>query len=351
METILKLDGEGGSLALLGEKNDDDKWTYFIECQESAMPDILDEEDQDLLPLPHKKEIVGTDLRLALEKLGRHWRHLRPIEVHPDFGWSVYKQVLESPPIHLLHWKRVCLGNNPLYRLAEWISLSNFTVVLSGAGMSTESGLPDFRSKDGWWRRLDPHQVSNLDTLEDNYELFRDFYMYRIETVERHAPHLGHRILAKWEKKGRIHGIATQNVDGYHAAAGSEKVAELHGNIRSIRCHRCGRGAAVSDFLSKRNCSACQGRLRPNVVLFGEMLPEKAWNQAMQWFRSAELVIVIGTSLQVAPASQLPQLTSGRTVYMNMEIPDRLYRFDLAIQGKAQNLLAELDEMLESCLL
>jgi NAD-dependent deacetylase len=243
------------------------------------------------------------------------------------------------------------LGNNPLYRLAEWISLSNFTVVLSGAGMSTESGLPDFRSKDGWWRRLDPHQVSNLDTLEDNYELFRDFYMYRIETVERHAPHLGHRILAKWEKKGRIHGIATQNVDGYHAAAGSEKVAELHGNIRSIRCHRCGRGAAVSDFLSKRNCSACQGRLRPNVVLFGEMLPEKAWNQAMQWFRSAELVIVIGTSLQVAPASQLPQLTSGRTVYMNMEIPDRLYRFDLAIQGKAQNLLAELDEMLESCLL
>jgi len=70
METILKLDGEGGSLALLGEKNDDDKWTYFIECQESAMPDILDEEDQDLLPLPHKKEIVGTDLRLALEKIG-----------------------------------------------------------------------------------------------------------------------------------------------------------------------------------------------------------------------------------------------------------------------------------------
>jgi len=235
----------------------------------------------------------------------------------------------------------------PLYRLAEWIASSHFTIVLTGAGMSTESGLPDFRSKEGWWRRIDPHQVANVDALERNYELFRDFYTYRIETVEQYAPHAGHQILSKWEKEGLLQGIATQNVDGYHSAAGSEKVAELHGNIRSVRCHRCCRPADVSDFLSRGHCSVCQGLLRPNVILFGEMLPEKAWSQALAWFGSAELVIVIGTSLQVAPVSQLPQYTSGRTAYLNMEMPQGSHRFDLAIQGRARTLLQQLDEMLE----
>lgn len=312
------------------------------------MAGILNEEDQDLLSLLNPEaKIIGNELEHALESLGRHWEHLRPIEIHPDFRWFIYKQVVESQLNNLYHWKRLCLANNPLYRLAEWLDSSNFTVILSGAGMSTESGLPDFRSKGGWWRNIDPHQVATVNAIEENYELFRDFYMYRIDTAEQCSPHAGHRILAKWERDGRIHGIATQNVDGYHAAAGSHKIAELHGNIRSIRCHHCGRGSKVTDFKNKLYCSQCHGPLRPNVVLFGERLPEKDWNQAVQWFHSAELVIVIGTSLQVAPASQLPHLTSGRTVLMNMVLPEEIKpSYDLLIHGKAGQLLVELDEML-----
>ncbi|MNB78411.1 NAD-dependent protein deacetylase [compost metagenome] len=346
---ILKLGGEGGSLTLFGRKNDDGGRTFFRESQESAMKDVLNEEDQNLSPLLNPRtRMIGCDLELALRSLGRHWKQLRPAEIHPDFRWSIYKLIMESRASSLYHWQKLCLKNNPLYQLAEWISSSKHTVVLSGAGMSTESGLPDFRSRDGWWRNMDPHKVANVTAIEENYELFWGFYKYRIETVEQYSPHIGHRILAKWEKNGWIHGISTQNVDGYHVVAGNHNIVELHGNIRSIRCHYCGRSSDVADFLNRLNCSSCQGPLRPNVVLFGEMLPDNAWNQAFQWFNHAELVLVIGTSLQVAPANQLPCLTSGHTVYMNMEMPEELDpSFDLMIKGKVGQLLAELDEMLD----
>ncbi|HZG88050.1 NAD-dependent deacylase [Paenibacillus sp.] len=237
------------------------------------------------------------------------------------------------------------MSENALERAAEWLRTSRRTVALTGAGMSTESGLPDFRSKDGWWRKLDPHAVANVDTLEDNYELFRDFYRYRIETLAKHAPHEGHRVLARWERAGLLQAIATQNVDGFHQAAGSERVAELHGSLRSARCHGCGRPAETAAFAGGAACASCGGRLRPNVVLFGETLPERAWREALGWFREAELVLVIGTSLQVAPASALPQYTDGRTVYLNMEIGGAAERFDLAIAGRAGELLQALDRM------
>jgi NAD-dependent deacetylase len=347
METILRIGAEGGSKALHAEKDSNNEWMFFIESDENAMADFLDDEDQDLVPLLNRKQRINSkNINQALEQLGPYWRKFYPIEVHPEFALIIYKNLILNPPHNLDHWKRLCLFINPLYRLASWMKDSQYTVVLSGAGMSTESGLPDFRSEDGWWRKIDPLKVANVETLEENYDLFREFYTYRIETVQQYAPHEGHYILAKWEREGRLQGLATQNVDGYHAAAGSKAVSELHGTIRSIRCHHCKKEAELDLFLNGSKCTLCHGSLRPNVVLFGESLPHGAWQQAASWFREAELVIVIGTSLQVAPASQLPNFTKGRTAYLNLDAPAEQSGFDLVISGKARGLLVELDEIL-----
>ena len=126
-------------------------------------------------------------------------------------------------------------------------------------------GIPDFRSAGGWWRNIDPATVASTYALENQYELFRDFYIMRINTLEGCKPHEGHKVLAEWEKRGLLHCIATQNVDRFHQEAGSRNVYELHGNIRTIRCEDCNNAAVLKDF-GKKSCTKCSGKLRPNVV-------------------------------------------------------------------------------------
>jgi NAD-dependent deacetylase len=229
-------------------------------------------------------------------------------------------------------------------KLRNWLAESSFTVVLTGAGMSTESGIPDFRSRSGWWRNIDPTTVATVDALRHQYELFHAFYSARVKALEGIEPHQGHRILAKWEDQGLIRSVATQNVDGLHHMAGSHKVYELHGSILTFRCADCRCPATQQAFLEKEGCKQCGGHLRPNVVLFDEMLPMDALMRAEADIRRAELVIVIGSSLNVYPAAHLPSLTNGKTALINME-PTRLdAQFDLAIYGKAGEVLREMDE-------
>ncbi|EZH67642.1 hypothetical protein DH09_06845 [Bacillaceae bacterium JMAK1] len=213
-------------------------------------------------------------------------------------------------------------------------------VVLTGAGMSTESGVPDFRSQRGLWSRYNPAKVASVDSLESNYELFSEFYRQRIKALNTVNPHLGHRILAEWEQEGKLHAIATQNVDGLHQAAGNNNVLELHGSIRSVRCHQCERVQNEEIFLQGSHCELCQGVLRPNVVLFGEMLPEFAWNEAVKRIKEADVLLVIGTSLQVSPVNQLPYVANGTTVYINDEPSD--YPFDFWINNKISTGLSDL---------
>lgn len=233
-----------------------------------------------------------------------------------------------------------------LTKVVEWIRESSYTVILTGAGMSTESGVPDFRSTGGWWRNINPQTVANINAFHDNYELFKDFYTMRLEKLRDCKPHEGHVVLAKWEELGYLDFIATQNVDGFHQQAGSQQVAELHGNIHMVRCQSCGQGYQESKFIDGESC-ACGGKLRPGVVLFGEFLPEEAWQRSLQAIERADLVIVIGTSLQVSPVNQLPSLTRGKKVYINFEVDGFTNDFDCILQGSAKQTLQSLNEQLE----
>lgn len=235
-----------------------------------------------------------------------------------------------------------------IHQLAEWLKQSKRTVVLTGAGMSTESGVPDFRSKDGWWRNIDPATVATVQALEQDYDLFHAFYCARLDALKGCEPHEGHYILADWESRGLIKRVATQNVDGFHRKAGNIAVDELHGSIHHVSCQRCGARAAEKDFCDKQPCSQCGGKLRPGIVLFGEVLPEQAWNQALEAIQQADVVLVIGTSLQVYPVNQLPRMTSGKLVYMNREVEGFEQDFDLIVEGSAKELLQEVDAAIKA---
>lgn len=227
-------------------------------------------------------------------------------------------------------------------RLAKWLQESDYTAVLTGAGMSTESGIPDFRSKTGWWRSIDPRTVATVEALNDNYSLFHEFYSMRIKALHTIQPHQGHYILADWQRRGIIACVATQNVDGLHQLAGNTGVLELHGSIHAIRCHTCQTPSIVENFLEKRPCANCGGRLRPGVVLFGEALPERVWSEAIDNMVKADLVLVIGSSLQVYPVNQLPAMAGGKIALINHEETGMDPIFDLVLHGKAGEVLEAL---------
>ncbi len=182
-------------------------------------------------------------------------------------------------------------------------------VVFTGAGMSTESGLPDFRSNGGLWkqnRRFE--ELASVEALETDYDEHVAFYRWRIEMLAAHAPNDGHRVVADWQRRGLIGTIVTQNVDGFHTRAGAAGVLELHGTLTNVRCDRCGVERPAVEFLEAAGLAcACGGKRRPGVVLFGEALPAATLRAAWEAAQRARLFIVLGSSLAVAPANLLPE--------------------------------------------
>lgn len=176
----------------------------------------------------------------------------------------------------------------------------------TGAGMSTDSGLPDFRSANGVWSRLDPMEIATESAMRRDYDRFYEFYRSRLEQMRTARPNAGHRILAAWEARGFLSCVITQNVDCLHTAAGSNNVLELHGAVGRTRCMDCARPATDEDFIAKTPCPSCYGRLRPGVVLFSESLPQDVLQDAWRASASAGIFLVLGSSLQVSPANQLP---------------------------------------------
>lgn len=237
--------------------------------------------------------------------------------------------------------------------LEDWLKSSRHTVVFTGAGMSTESGLPDFRSRhNGLWKKKDPSQIASTKALNKNVEAFIEFYRERVLGVKEFGPHQGHYILAKWEQQGFIRSIITQNVDGFHQEAGSKRVAELHGTLQKVHCQTCGREYSSENYVNNDFYCECGGVLRPNIVLFGEALPQEAFQFALEEAEKADLFIVLGSSLSVTPANQFPLIAKengAKLVIVNME-PTQFDRYaDQVIHDKKiGQLLIELDKKISS---
>lgn len=232
--------------------------------------------------------------------------------------------------------------------LEQWLNQSKYTVVFTGAGMSTESGLPDFRSSSGLWKQKDPSRLASTDALNHNVQEFIEFYRQRVLGINEYKPHRGHYILAEWEKRGIIQSIITQNVDGFHELAGSIRVADLHGTLRKLHCQVCGKEYSSEEYIHEEYYCNCGGILRPSVVLFGEALPEDAFQFAIQESEKADLFIVLGSSLTVTPANQFPLIAKendAKLVIVNKDQTQYDRYADLVVNDKnIGDLLREIDE-------
>ena len=203
-------------------------------------------------------------------------------------------------------------------RLAELLGQSRRAVALTGAGVSVPSGIPDFRTPEtGLWSKVDPMEVAHIDVFEREPEHFWSYYRPRFQALGDKEPNRAHEVLAELERRGLIEGVITQNIDRLHRAAGSENVIEVHGSIETSSCRRCATVfelEEVDDLFDERGvaiCSTCSGIVKPDVVLFGELLAESTMARATELAERADLMLCVGSSLAVHPVAGLPQLTLG----------------------------------------
>ena len=225
--------------------------------------------------------------------------------------------------------------------------------VLTGAGISAESGVPTFRDPGGLWQRFRPEELANVDAFLANPDLVQGWYRHRREVVERVEPNAGHRALAELEQivtaRGGAFELATQNVDGLHQRAGSRAVTELHGSIVTSRCIDCGAPVASPTASAPEGgvarCPACGGLVRPDVVWFGEMLPEAAIASATQAAGVADVYLSVGTSSVVYPAAGLPPLAKRSGAYVaeiNPTPSEIAWQLDEQVPGAAGAVLPDL---------
>jgi NAD-dependent deacetylase len=193
---------------------------------------------------------------------------------------------------------------------------SRSAVALTGAGVSVPSGIPDFRTPvTGLWANVDPMEVAHISVFERDPERFWSYYRPRFESLGDKEPNRAHEVLAELERRGLIEGVVTQNIDRLHRAAGSENVIEVHGSIGTSSCTVFATVFEldqVDDLFDRRGvavCATCGGAVKPDVVLFGELLPQSVMARATELAERADLMICVGSSLAVNPVAGLPQLT------------------------------------------
>jgi NAD-dependent deacetylase len=210
--------------------------------------------------------------------------------------------------------------------LAGLIRGSQPCVVLTGAGVSTESGIPDFRSRDGLWAEYDPQEYATISAFLADPVRVWDFYAKRCQFLSQAAPNAAHHALAALERRGLVQAVITQNIDRLHELAGSRDVIEVHGSIRTSSCLDCGERVPLARVLELLRdapapaCPRCRRILKPDVVMFGELLPPDAIDRAFELARAAALLLVVGSSLEVYPVAGLPQETldaGGRLAIVN----------------------------------
>ena len=235
----------------------------------------------------------------------------------------------------------------PIEQLKQWISDSKRIVFFGGAGVSTESGIPDFRSVDGLYSQKFEYPPETI--ISHSFFLRRPEYFYRFYREKMlplgFEPNITHRVLARWEEEGRLSAVVTQNIDGLHQKAGSRNVLELHGSVFRNYCQRCGKfhtAEFVRDSEGIPKCG-CGGTVKPDVVLYEEGLNEETVEKSVMAIYQADLLVVGGTSLTVYPAAGLLRYYRGnRLVLINRDETPYDHRADLVIHDSLGNVFSQL---------
>ena len=235
--------------------------------------------------------------------------------------------------------------------LADMLKHARYAAFFGGAGVSTESGIPDFRSAQGLYaggKGVSPEQLLSHSYFMRYPEDFFRFYREKMLYPDA-KPNAGHRVLAKWEKRGLIRDVITQNIDGLHQAAGSSRVWELHGSVHRNRCMACGAAHTLQQLMSDPDVvphCACGGVLKPDVVLYEEPLDADVMHGAARAAGRCDLMIVGGTSLMVYPAAGFAQSCRGKLVIINKSPTAMDGRADLVIPGSLGQALEATDRLL-----
>ncbi len=236
--------------------------------------------------------------------------------------------------------------------LVDKLSTARHVAVLTGAGISAESGIATFRGADGLWQKFKPEDLASMDAFMRNPELVWEWYDYRRKIIYNVSPNAGHYTLAKMEKYYPYFSISTQNVDGLHIRAGNKNVFELHGNILRNRCATCGKIVNDVEFQKGEELPRCEcgGMIRPDVVWFGETLPPKVLQASFEEAATAEVYFSIGTSAVVYPAAMLPgeaKRNGATVVEINLEPTPLSAQVDESFPGKAGEILPRLWKLVE----
>ena len=241
-------------------------------------------------------------------------------------------------------------------RAAELLGQAHYAVVMTGAGQSTPSGIPDFRSPgSGLWAQVDPMEVASIFAFRQNPQAFYDWMRPLVRVMLEAQPNPAHRALARMEATGLIKAVITQNIDGLHQKAGSQRVHEVHGHMRTATCVRCYREVPADSLIEKfleggevPHCS-CGGVMKPNVILFGEQLPLQVLTAAQQDVQACDLMIVAGSSLEVEPAASLPLMAVGhgaRLIIVNFQPTYLDDRADVVIHADVAEVLPRIADLL-----
>lgn len=235
-------------------------------------------------------------------------------------------------------------------RAVEFMVMRRHVVALTGAGISVESGIPDFRSAEGLWTRYDPQQYATLDAFRrDPVRVWRMLAEME-EVLDNARPNAAHGALARLEEAGVLEGVITQNIDGLHQESGSRKVVEFHGSHRTLTCLACGMQYSRNQAkaLGVPPPCGCGALLKPDVIFFGETIPEQALGESHRLAGSCRVMLVVGTSAEVAPANQIPWIAKRNgavVVEVNLEPSELTHSVaDFFLQGPASQVLHELAE-------
>ena len=232
-------------------------------------------------------------------------------------------------------------------KLQEWVRESDNIVFFGGAGVSTESGIPDFRSVDGLYHQqydYPPETILSHTFYRQKPEEFYRFYRAKMLCLDA-KPNAAHTKLAQWEQEGKLKAVVTQNIDGLHQAAGSKVVLELHGSVLRNYCERCGASYDAEYILQSEGVPACTcgGSIKPDVVLYEEGLDQKTLSDAVHYISGADVLIVGGTSLAVYPAAGLLDYYRGKKLVLVNKPTPRDSIADLIVQGSIGEIFSQLD--------